>query len=249
MLHANVAQKGWEDVKIAVVDDDQDIASLLCLWLEEEGHTCVCFNDGQDFTHEVGNEHFGAVLLDWVMPEVDGEQVLAWLQSKQDWDTPVIFVTSRTTEDDMVRILNEGADDYITKPVSRRELLARIAAVTRRTAKPAPLEVIEIGTYQIDPQSRSLRFEGELIKLTDKEFELAMYVFNHIGRLLSRNQILANVWGYESDVNTRTVDTHISRIRKKLHLTPENGWRLSSIYHQGYRLEKLSAEDMVMQVG
>jgi DNA-binding response OmpR family regulator len=249
MLHANVTQKGWEDVKIAVVDDDQDIASLLCLWLEEEGHTCVCFNDGQDFTQEVGNERFGAVLLDWVMPEVDGEQVLAWLQSKQDWDAPVIFVTSRTTEDDMVRILNEGADDYITKPVSRRELLARIAAVTRRTAKPAPLEVIEIGTYQIDPQSRSLRFEGEQIKLTDKEFELALYIFNHIGRLLSRNQILSNVWGYESDVNTRTVDTHISRIRKKLHLTPENGWRLSSIYHQGYRLEKLSAEDMVMQAG
>lgn len=236
-------------MKIAVVDDDQDVASLLCLWLEEEGHTCVIFNDGQDFTREVGNEHFGAVLLDWVMPEVDGEQVLAWLQRKQDWDTPVIFVTSRTTEDDMVRILNEGADDYITKPVSRRELLARIAAVTRRTAKLAPKEAIEIGPYQIDPQSRSLRVDGQLIKLTDKEFELALYIFNHIGRLLSRNQILANVWGYESDVNTRTVDTHISRIRKKLYLTPENGWRLSSIYHQGYRLEKLSSDDMVKQVG
>ncbi len=234
-------------MKIAVVDDDQDIASLLCLWLEEEGHTCVSYNDGQDFTRDVGNEQFGAVLLDWVMPEVDGEQVLAWLQRKQDWDTPVIFVTSRTTEDDMVRILNEGADDYITKPVSRRELLARIAAVTRRTGKRSPQEAIEIGPYQIDPQSRSLRLEGEPIKLTDKEFELAMYIFNHIGRLLSRNQILSNVWGYESDVNTRTVDTHISRIRKKLQLAPENGWRLSSIYHQGYRLEKLSDEDMAME--
>ena len=236
-------------MKIAVVDDDQDVASLLCLWLEEEGHTCAIFNSGQDFTREVGTEHFDAVLLDWVMPEVDGEQVLALLQKKQDWDTPVIFVTSRTTEDDMVRILNEGADDYIAKPVSRPELLARLAAVTRRTAKRAPQEAIEIGPYQIDPQSRSLRIEGQLVKLTDKEFELALYIFNHIGRLLSRNQILANVWGYESDVNTRTVDTHISRIRKKLYLTPENGWRLSSIYHQGYRLEKLSSEDMVKQAG
>jgi len=234
-------------VKIAVVDDDQDVSSLLCLWLEEEGYTCVAYNDGQDFTREVGNEEFGAVLLDWVMPEVDGEQVLAWLQSKKDWETPVIFVTSRTTEDDMVRILNEGADDYITKPVSRPELLARIAAVTRRTGKRSPQEAIEIGPYQIDPQSRSLRLEGKPIKLTDKEFELALYIFNHIGRLLSRNQILASVWGYESDVNTRTVDTHISRIRKKLHLAPENGWRLSSIYHQGYRLEKLSADDMAAQ--
>ncbi len=234
-------------MKIAVVDDDQDVASLLCLWLEEEGYTCVHFHDGQDFTREVGNEQFGAVLLDWMMPEVDGEQVLTWLRSKQDWETPVIFVTSRTTEDDMVRILNEGADDYITKPVSRRELLARITAVTRRSNKRLPQEIMQVGPYQIDPQSRSLRFEGESIKLTDKEFELATYIFNHIGRLLSRNQILANVWGYEADVNTRTVDTHMSRIRKKLHLTPENGWRLSSIYHQGYRLERLVTEDLVLQ--
>jgi two-component system response regulator RegX3 len=233
-------------VKIAVVDDDQDVASLLCLWLEEEGYTCVSYHDGQDFTRDVDNEQFGAVLLDWMMPEVDGEQVLTWLRSKPDWDTPVIFVTSRTTEDDMVRILNEGADDYITKPVSRRELLARITAVTRRSSKPTPQEIIEIGPYQIDPQSRSLRFEGESIKLTDKEFELATYIFTHIGRLLSRNQILSNVWGYEADVNTRTVDTHISRIRKKLHLTPENGWRLSSIYHQGYRLERLTTEELAV---
>ena len=89
-------------------------------------------------------------------------------------------------------------------------------------------------------------FEGESIKLTDKEFELATYIFTHIGRLLSRNQILSNVWGYEADVNTRTVDTHVSRIRKKLHLTPENGWRLSSIYHQGYRLERLTTEELAV---
>ena len=234
-------------MKIAVVDDDQDVASLLCLWLEEEGYTCLPYHDGQDFTREVDKEHFGAVLLDWMMPEVDGEQVLTWLRSKQDWDTPVIFVTSRTTEDDMVRILNEGADDYITKPVSRRELLARITAVTRRSSKRSPQESMAIGPYQIDPLSRSLRFEGEPIRLTDKEFELATYIFNHVGRLLSRNQILANVWGYEADVNTRTVDTHMSRIRKKLHLTPENGWRLSSIYHQGYRLERLATEDLALQ--
>ncbi|MDX1824458.1 MAG: response regulator transcription factor [Thiohalomonadales bacterium] len=234
-------------MNIAVVDDDQDVASLLCLWLEEEGYTCMSFLDGQTFTRQVGNEQFDAVLLDWMMPEVDGEQVLAWLRGKQDWDTPVIFVTSRTTEDDMVRILNEGADDYITKPVSRRELLARIAAVTRRSNKRYAQEILEIGPYQIDPQSHSLRVEGKAVKLTDKEFELASYIFNHIGRLLSRNQILASVWGYESDVNTRTVDTHISRIRKKLQLTPENGWRLSSIYHQGYRLERLASEDLSFQ--
>ncbi len=234
-------------MKIAVVDDDQDVASLLALWLEEEGYTCISFLDGQAFTRQVSNDQFDAVLLDWMMPEVDGEQVLAWLRGKQNWDTPVIFVTSRTTEDDMVRILNEGADDYITKPVSRRELLARIAAVTRRSNKRSSQDIIEIGPYQIDPQSRSLRVEGEAVKLTDKEFELANYIFNRIGRLLSRNQILASVWGYEADVNTRTVDTHISRIRKKLQLLPENGWRLSSIYHQGYRLERLANEDLGLQ--
>jgi two-component system, OmpR family, response regulator RegX3 len=232
-------------LNIAVVDDDADIAELISLWLEAEGYSCFPFADGEAFTQAAQKTSFEVVLLDWVMPEVDGEQVLNWMRSRRGDDTPVIFITARTTEADMIRILNEGADDYLTKPVSKGELLARISAVTRRAGRRTEQLKMEYGPYEINPRTRTLRFDGEQVRLTAKEFELALYIFSNMGRLLSRNQILSTVWGYEPDVNTRTIDTHISRIRKKLHLSPENGWRLSSIYHQGYRLEQLSPEDVV----
>jgi len=238
-------ERGWDILNIAVVDDDADIAELISLWLEAEGYSCFPFADGEAFTRAAQKTTFEVVLLDWVMPEVDGEQVLTWLRARQGYDTSVIFITARTTEEDMVRILNEGADDYITKPVSRGELLARISAVTRRASRRMEQPVMEFGPYEINPRTRTLRFDGEPVRLTDKEFELSLYIFSNLGRLLSRNQILSSVWGYEQGVNTRTIDTHISRIRKKLNLSPENGWRLSSIYHQGYRLERLSPEDVL----
>ena len=230
-------------MKIAVVDDDQELATLLCLWLTEAGHTCRSFTSGQAFIDQANNNHFDVVLLDMVMPDIDGEQVLSWLRAQPYGDIPVIFVTARATEDDMVRVLDGGADDYITKPVRKRELLARISAVTRRVYPQSGSEPLEIGPYFIDMRSRSVLYQGKPIKLTDKEFELVTFIFSNLGRLLSRQQILSTVWGYETEVNTRTVDTHISRIRKKLNLSPENGWRLSSIYHQGYRLEQLPVED------
>lgn len=232
-------------MNIAIVDDDADVAELISLWLEAAGYACIPFSDGDAFTRAAQQTSFEVVLLDWMMPEVDGEQVLTWMRTRQGDDTPVIFITARTTEDDMVRILNEGADDYITKPVSRGELLARISAVTRRAGRRADQQVMEYGPYEINPRARTLRFDGEQVRLTDKEFDLSLYIFSNLGRLLSRNQILSTVWGYERVVNTRTIDTHISRIRKKLNLSPENGWRLSSIYHEGYRLEQLTPEDVI----
>jgi DNA-binding response OmpR family regulator len=182
---------------------------------------------------------FDVILLDWMLPGVDGESVLDQLRNNGETDVPVIFITARTTEEDMVHILDAGADDYLTKPLRQQELLARIRVVTRRTRQrqntPA---VLEIGPYHFHPSNRSLTLNGEDIKLTDKEYELAYFLFSNLGRLVSREQILSVVWGYENDLNTRTVDTHISRIRKKLRLQPETGWRLNSIYHRGYRLEQ-----------
>jgi len=230
-------------MNIAVVDDDQELASLLCLWLTEAGYSCYTYHNGQEFLDDVRQRQFDVVLLDMVMPEMDGEQVLAWLREHSVDEIPVIFVTARDSEEDMVRVLNEGADDYITKPVSRLQLLARITALTRRVYHQSEPELMEIGPFTINTRGRSVANDGKPIKLTEKEFELVTYIFRNLGRLLTRQQILSSVWGYESDVNTRTVDTHISRIRKKLNLMPEFGWRLSSIYHQGYRLEQLPQDE------
>jgi len=138
-----------------------------------------------------------------------------------------------------------GADDYITKPVRQKELLARIFAVTRRMQlNTAGKDILEFPPYRINLKSHTLLKDDQPLKMTQKEFELVAFMFKNLGRLLSRGHILSSVWGHGSEFTTRTVDTHISRIRKKLELCPENGWRLSAIYHQGYRLEQVDKEDL-----
>lgn len=229
-------------MRIAIVDDDPSMAELLSVWLEDESYDCSYYTSGKDFIKEFSSEHFDLLLLDWVMPDFDGEQVLDWVRTESQQDIPVIFITARDTEDDISKILTQGADDYITKPVKEKELLARIKAVTRRLVPQLDQQEMIFGNLRIDPDSRVVSKVGEQIKLTEKEFKLILFIFKNIGRLLSRDQILSAVWGYESEINTRTVDTHMSRIRKKLDLSPENGWRLSSIYHQGYRLERIDSE-------
>ena len=142
-------------------------------------------------------------------------------------------------QEDVDKILTLVAEDYITKPERQKEMIARINAVARRTNPHVDDEVIEMEPFRIDSTSREVKVKGEKVKLTEKEFKLVQFLFKNVGRLVSRDHILSAVWGYDLGLNTRTVDTHISRIRKKLDLVPENGWRLSSIYHQGYRLEHL----------
>ena len=227
-------------MQIAIVDDDPDIAALMMLWLEEEGHECTHYSSGQDFIKAIRSKNFDIVLLDWIMPEFDGEQTLNWIKSHEDIDVPVIFVTQKATEDDIAKILTLGADDYITKPIRHKEMIARINAVARRTIPQVDNEVIELSPYRIDSTAREVKVDGEQIKLTEKEFNLVQFLFKNVGRLLSRDHILSAVWGYDLGLNTRTVDTHMSRIRKKLNILPDKVWRLSSIYHQGYRLEHLT---------
>jgi DNA-binding response OmpR family regulator len=119
-------------------------------------------------------------------------------------------------------------------------MLARITALGRRAHPPAErADLLEIGDYRLSLQSRTVDWRGERVDLTHKEFDLALYLFRNVGRLLSRGQILESVWGTSAELNTRTVDTHVSRIRNKLHLLPERGWKLSAIYQHGYRLERL----------
>ncbi len=227
-------------MRIAIVDDDPHLAELVKIWLEASGHSCVVYGDGREFINSLKRESFDLIILDWIMPDMDGEQVLNWLREQGSRSVPVIFVTQKDSEEDVARILNEGADDYITKPVREKELLARIMAVTRRS-HPQQVEVedLDLSPYHLNTASHSLSMKGAEIKLTQKEFELVLFLFRNIGRLLSRGHILASVWGHGSEFNTRTVDTHISRIRKKLDLNPAHGWKLTAIYHQGYRLERV----------
>ena len=138
-----------------------------------------------------------------------------------------------------MQALQGGADDYMAKPVKRAEMLARIQSISRRSqGTGSGDDVLEFLPYTLQRSTRSLKLNGESIEVTRKEFELTLFLFRNAGRVLSRGYILETVWGRSAEVNTRTVDTHISRLRRKLSIVPENGWRLSSIYQHGYRLEK-----------
>jgi DNA-binding response OmpR family regulator len=215
------------------------------IWLEAEEHACSIFNTGKNLISSLKRHSFDIILLDWMVPDIDGEEALHWIRRNIEWHIPVIFVTSRDSEEDVVRILDMGADDYLVKPVRQKELLARIRALARRSNLHDDLQsahMIQQGQYTIDTSARMVYKDNEPIKLTQKEYELVVFLFNNIGRIISRSHILESVWGHHTDLNTRTADTHISRIRNKLGLVPENGWRISAIYHHGYRLESLSQD-------
>lgn len=227
-------------MRIALVEDDSAQSELVSLWLQAAGHTCYVYNTGKAFTKNVRHESYDLIITDWNLPDISGEEVLVWVRSHVDWHIPVLFVTGRDSEQDIVHALESGADDYMVKPIRRMELVARVTALGRRAgSEAADRDVIEVGPLRFDASHRSIALNGEAIEMTGKEYDLALFLIKNTGRILSRGHILESVWGRSSDVNTRTVDTHMSRIRKKLDLNPESGWRLSAIYQHGYRLERL----------
>jgi two-component system, OmpR family, response regulator RegX3 len=226
-------------VRIALLEDDPDQALLVRKWLGDAGHHCEHFNASKAFIREVKRESFDLLILDWLVPEMNGLEVLDWVRDNLDWRIPIIFVTTMDREEDIVKALEHGADDYMTKPVREREMQARISAVLRRTAAVDETRpVLEFEPYAIDQENHVVSNNGSKVELTQKEYELTLFLFKNAGRIMSRGHILQSVWGRNPDINTRTVDTHVSRIRTKLGINPDGPWRLSSIYQHGYRLER-----------
>lgn len=226
--------------RIAVLEDDPSQAKLLQHWIAGHGLICHHFSRGGDIVRAVLRDTFDLVILDWQVPDLNGEEVLRAIRKSVREPVPVLFTTGRNREEDIVHALKAGADDYLVKPLRRLEFLARVDALLRRAhgrlrEEEAP---IEAGAFRIDLEGRALTRNGELIELTQKEFEVAALLFRNVGRLLSRSYLLDSVWGISADVSTRTVDTHISQLRNKLGLYPEEGWRLSAVYQHGYRLER-----------
>ncbi len=230
---------------IALLEDDKDQVELIRLWLEGAGHNCDSFETGDSFTAALRqHRNYDLFILDWMLPDTSGIEILQWIRQEHCQSTPIIFVTARDSEQDIVHALQTGADDYMIKPVKQMELIARINAAGRRAnAGDAESEVLEIGPFRIVFAERAIHFGDETIELTQKEFALAVFLLRNNGKLLSRGFILEKVWNMPPEINTRTVDTHISRLRNKLHLTPEYGWRLSAIYQHGYRLERLESSE------
>jgi len=180
------------------------------------------------------------LLLDWVVPGTSGEEVLQWVRQNLREHVPVMFMTACKRETDIMSILNAGADDYVIKPVSAGVLLARVSSLLRRAYKIDPGTAREtFGNFEFDWSSAQVLRNGVPVALTHREFTLGLLLFQNLGRPLSRSHIFDMAWKQAGDIPSRTMDTHISCLRTKLSLRPENGYRLASVYGYGYRLEKI----------
>jgi len=223
---------------IAFLEDDPDQAQLILRTLLEAGHDCRSYSQSRDLMAALHTEQFDLILLDWHLPDIDGDTVLYWIRSNLGVRVPVIFLTSRARETDIVQGLQAGADDYIVKPWRAAELQARVAAHLRRSQGTCREDTsFQVENYRIDPILRQISLHGEVISLAPKEFDLAVLFFRNIGRLFSRDALAESIWNRDIPPTSRTLDTHLSNIRQKLRLRPENGVKLSASYALGYRLE------------
>jgi two-component system, OmpR family, response regulator len=226
---------------VLVVDDEPNIADLVELYLRKEGFRVLKAGTGEDGLAAARRERPRLVVLDVGLPGIDGLEVCRKLQAEPAFagtpgspGIPVIFLTARDAEIDRVLGLEMGADDYLTKPFSPRELVARVKAVLRRTEGPAPAaSVLEVGSAVIDLGRREVLAAGKVVDLTAKEFELLRYLAERPGLALSRQQILDGVWGYGWYGDPRTVDVHVAQVRKKL----AGAVALTTVRGLGYRLD------------
>ncbi|HTK17498.1 MAG TPA: response regulator transcription factor [Acidimicrobiia bacterium] len=216
---------------ILVVDDEPNIAELIELYLSREGFQVVKADSGEGAVQAVADHRPRLVVLDIGLPDIDGLEVCRRL--RQTSTIPVIFLTARDGEVDRVVGLELGADDYVTKPFSPPELVARVKAVLRRSDPAATTEILQIADATIDLGRREVRVRGEVIPFTTREFELLQFLAEHPGLALSRQQILDGVWGYDWFGDARTVDVHLAQVRKKL----DGAVRIDTVRGIGYRLE------------
>ncbi len=226
-------------MKIALLEDDLVFAEIVIEWLQGAGFEVDHFKTGLDFLRRYSHTHYDLCVFDWGLPDMSGPDVMMSIKLRANKLPPVIFFTGHAEEQDVVRVIEAGADDYVVKPASRPLLLARINALLRRiNMQPGNPLLLEFGSLKFDTRLRLASMNGEHCKLTDKEFDLALYFMKNLGVLLSRSHLMQVVWGASPDIETRKIDVHVSHLRTKLKLTPAYGWKLRSIYQQGYRLER-----------
>ena len=220
--------------RILVAEDDLKQAELIRRYLEREGHLTVVVHDGREAIDEARRRSPDLLVLDVMMPKVDGLDVCRVLRA--DGDVPIIMLTARSTEDDLLLGLDLGADDYVTKPYNPRELVARVRTVLRRTRSRAEGEVYRVGELEIDPARHEVRLAGRLIELTPAEFKILACLAASPGRAFSRQQLLEHAFGFDHYVFDRTIDVHVMNLRKKIEPSSGTPAYLKTVYGVGYKL-------------
>jgi two-component system alkaline phosphatase synthesis response regulator PhoP len=223
---------------ILIVEDEQTIATLISYNLSKEGYTTKIINDGSLVMQELQNHDYHLILLDVMLPGSDGFHILATIR-RMGLKTPVIMVTARNTEEEIVRGLMAGADDYIIKPFGVAELIARISAVMRRSPELsiqlAEEKQLQIGNLTVFPEKYEVYNKTELIQLRPKEFQILLCLHQHPGKIFTRDDLLNQVWGYDYFGDQRTVDVHVSSLRKKIEPAYDTV-KIEAIRGVGYKL-------------
>ncbi|MDH6531972.1 two-component system response regulator RegX3 [Aurantimicrobium minutum] len=224
--------------RILLVEDESSLSEPLSFLLTREGFEVEVVEDGQLALDVFANGNFDIILLDLMIPKVPGNEVCR--QIRQTSNIPIIMLTAKDTEVDKVVGLELGADDYVTKPYSTRELLARIKAVLRRNVREDELDddgVIDIAGIKLDADRHTLHVQGTLVAIPLKEFELLEYLMSNVGRVLTRGQLIDRVWGTDYYGDTKTLDVHIKRLRSKIEADPAEPVHLVTVRGLGYRFD------------
>jgi two-component system alkaline phosphatase synthesis response regulator PhoP len=223
--------------KIFIIEDEEDIRDLLELYLKREGYGVQSAQDGEAGLQRIAKERFDLILLDLMLPQMDGLEVCRVLKSQpQTADLPLIMLTAKAEESDRIVGLELGADDYITKPFSPREVVARVKALFRRMEKSKAKEIRhEYGGIHLDLSRHEVSYKKRVQNLTAKEFKLLEYLLVNKGRVLSRDHLLNEVWGYDYFGTTRTVDVHVAHLRQKFPILNKS---LLSVKGLGYKLQE-----------
>ncbi|ABR91568.1 two-component response regulator [Janthinobacterium sp. Marseille] len=232
-------------MRIVTLEDNPLESRAIHKVVTDAGHECTTFMTGKAMISALANDMYDLLILNWNLQDISGMEVIRWVKESAGNDISVIVLADCAREDEIVEILMAGADDCIRKPFRDAELAARIHALTKRGRRPLTIEVpstaqkvskIEVGVYYFDLLRRTVSVRGEQIDLKPKEFDMAVLFFKNIGMQISREQIMAEIWGRKTDIYSRSLDTHASQLRSKLRLNSENQVRLISIHSFGYQL-------------
>ena len=226
-------------MRIAILDFDLSEAQSICEVLSTVGHDCDSVASSTELLQRLHNQPYDAVVLGLHRPEEEPDLVRA-VRKQASATMPILFITGSAIEDDIIATLDAGANDYLFRPTRRKDLVTRVLVLLRRAyPSQADAEKLEMGPYVFEPRRGRLFVVGKQVDVTRKEFDLALLFLRNLGRPLSRTLIVETVWAGNSLEISRTMDTHVSRVRNKLGLIPKRGYRLSPVYGYGYRLDEI----------
>ena len=229
-------------MRVAIADRDMGVVQHLTPIVEELGYEVAGFVDSNALSQSLRNEQFELLILDLNMLTDSGGNFFGWMEKNLPKKPPVVILASRSAKRDITDALNNGAADYITKPEDRSVIAARVNALLRGTSGCDAFDVkATYGVYTLNRLDQSVAYRDQSVFLTAKEFDLAEMFFKNADRTLSRNFIMETIWRTKASLATRTLDMHISRVRAKLNLRPENGFRIFTVFGYGYRLETIAA--------